>query len=318
MSERVHDRRKIPFFMVGKPDLQRLAKCGETRLLPYARSVYFALLELANDQRVDEVPASRADVALRAGVSVATLKRCVPLLVDAGLLTVREVAGHPNIWTLSDGEVGSDRAGGRFHESRGAGLTEPPLKETSQEGKKEEVKTLSESCALDQVWAHYQATMPNGSRCKLDAARRLVITTALKVRSVEECCRAIDGLARSEYHAGRYTDIKYALRGGGHSPSPDTTIDRMAALANGNGHRNGNGRPVGILEQQIWPDGRSWSELTPAEQAHAKDAMTMGLRPWEPRAPQLSQAQELARIGMTAEMLAEPLPDRITADNFAA
>jgi hypothetical protein len=93
------------------------------------------------------------------------------------------------------------------------------------------------------VWSHYQATIPNGKRYALTDARRRMIAAALKVRSVEECCAAITGLSRSDYHVdGGYLDIKYALRGGGATPSVESTIDRLreprpARRGNGPGGR---------------------------------------------------------------------------------
>lgn len=37
------------------------------------------------------------------------------------------------------------------------------------------------------------------------------------------------------------------------------------------------------LIDKTWPDGRSWQELTNPEQENAKQAVLMGIRPWEPR-----------------------------------
>jgi hypothetical protein len=84
------------------------------------------------------------------------------------------------------------------------------------------------------VWAQYQATFPSGApQRRLDATRRRVIEQALKVRSAQECCHAVDGLARSEHHVkGGYTDIRYALRGKPREgESVEDRIDMMAAKA---------------------------------------------------------------------------------------
>ncbi len=159
----VQDRRRIPFFMVGKPDLAQLAKTCDSRLLPYARSVYFALLELANDQRSDEVAASRSELAQRGGVSVATLKRCVPVLRDAGLVSMHEVPGRPNIWALLSAEGGSSRPGGRLYETRGAALVEPGL---NKELKEEEERT---GAGTDQL-----ALNGGGLDDSLDSARAVL------------------------------------------------------------------------------------------------------------------------------------------------
>jgi hypothetical protein len=87
--------------------------------------------------------------------------------------------------------------------------------------------------ATTQVWQHYQATVADANRRKLDSARTTCIKRALKVRTVDECCKAIDALAASSWHNGenpdhkRYLDIQYAL--GQKSESPDARIDKMTA-----------------------------------------------------------------------------------------
>lgn len=80
------------------------------------------------------------------------------------------------------------------------------------------------------LWQHYQQTIPNGSRYKFDARRKRIIRRALEYRTVDECRRAIDGLAASDYHVqNRYLDIQYAL--GLRNESPDERIDKMAIKA---------------------------------------------------------------------------------------
>lgn len=88
---------------------------------------------------------------------------------------------------------------------------------------------------LEQLWAHYQETVDGAPRRKLDSTRRSCIRRALKVRSLDECKRAIDGLARSSWHNGdnpdrkKYLDIQYAL--GQKSESADERIDKAALWA---------------------------------------------------------------------------------------
>jgi hypothetical protein len=70
------------------------------------------------------------------------------------------------------------------------------------------------------------------------------------------------------------------------------------AIAAGNADRS--------LRGKRWPDGRSYDELTPSEQLVAKQAVGMGLKPWEQQEdPDVLQAQ--------------PKPDAVggwTAENF--
>lgn len=85
-----------------------------------------------------------------------------------------------------------------------------------------------------EVWDHYTSVI--SSRYRLDDKRRKIIKDALRVRSVAECKRAIDGLAASPHHNGQndqrktYLDLRYALKGIG-AESNDERIDKMAALA---------------------------------------------------------------------------------------
>lgn len=110
----------------------------------------------------------------------------------------------------------SDHAGAR---SDGEPDRDPPV---SPPGDKSEI---------DIVWEHYVKVF-NATRQTLDSNRRTIIRNALKVRSVEECCRAIDGLKVSPFHNGEndqkksYLGIQYALKGR-NGESHDERIDKM-------------------------------------------------------------------------------------------
>lgn len=151
---------------------------------------------------------------------------------DVCALARQGTTGEPRL----DRQGSSDESLGTPDESLGTPGVHEPSEEPS--GEPSEVQTRAR--AIDTVWSHYQTAIPNGSRYKLDHARRLLVGKALKVRTAEECCRAIDGLAASEYHVGNgYLDIKYALLGGGRNPSFEATIDRLGAQANGTAGRSG-------------------------------------------------------------------------------
>lgn len=89
--------------------------------------------------------------------------------------------------------------------------------------------------AVQEVWGHYVKVF-GATRMKLDEPRRRIIRNALKVRSVAECCKAIDGLYVSPFHNGdndrrtKYLGIAYALKGR-NGESVDERIDKMAELA---------------------------------------------------------------------------------------
>lgn len=71
---------------------------------------------------------------------------------------------------------------------------------------------------VDRVWAHFVARMKPRSTLAGDDERR-IIRAALKVATAEECCRAIDGCASSNFHMGsndrqkKYNRLSQILRG---------------------------------------------------------------------------------------------------------
>jgi hypothetical protein len=100
-------------------------------------------------------------------------------------------------------ELGEGEQGG------GAQFVPPPEKEKTATPLPPEI---------EEVWAHYVAVL-KAERQDLNAVRIRIIRAALKVRSVAECMRAIDGLRVSPHHNGqndqrqKYLDIRYALKG---------------------------------------------------------------------------------------------------------
>ena len=155
-----------------------------------------------------------------------------PLDVDRGRMEDHPADGRPEpvIETARRPHADSahdESAGPKVQKRGGPEPTEEPTGERERVG-------VSARTDFEAVWAHYQLTRPNGTQCKLDPARGRIIVEALKVRSVGECCLAIDGLFKSEYHVlNGYNGIKYALRGGGRSPEAEDTIDRMGKIARG-------------------------------------------------------------------------------------
>lgn len=64
------------------------------------------------------------------------------------------------------------------------------------------VKAAGELLNVDLVWEHYVAAMKPRNKA-LDNEARKMIREALKVATVAECIRAIDGCAASDFHMGR-------------------------------------------------------------------------------------------------------------------
>lgn len=69
---------------------------------------------------------------------------------------------------------------------------------------------------LDELWDYYRERIPEGQKQRT-TTRNAEIRKALKARTLDECKRAIDGLASSDYHHGRnpehrtYLELEYAL-----------------------------------------------------------------------------------------------------------
>lgn len=78
--------------------------------------------------------------------------------------------------------------------------------------------------------------------------------------------------------------------GNGRRPSPNVIYGERSfenvvqdAMDEAAGKKIESASSSGLLKNKVWPDGRSWDELTPDEQANAKEAVAMGLEPWKPR-----------------------------------
>lgn len=207
MRSTVRDGRRLPFFQVVKEDLLlisgRCARPDVTVKLSAVRSVYFALLEFANDERADETNVTRKALAERAGVSSRTSQDATGVLEAVGLLRVDVVQGagaDGNIWTLISPDPTEQPLPGQ--PSSHCLPTEQPLPgpiETGQEG--EEEPPVSPVDEVQVVFDRWQRKI--SPRAELDNDRRGVIRRALVHSSLADCLRAIDGCAASDFHMAR-------------------------------------------------------------------------------------------------------------------
>lgn len=96
------------------------------------------------------------------------------------------------------------------------------------------VKAAGELLHVDLVWEHYVEVMAPRNK-QLDAEGRKIILDALKVATVDECRRAIDGCAASDFHMGqngrgrKYNRLSQILkaRRSGPSGQAQTTRERI-------------------------------------------------------------------------------------------
>lgn len=214
MKQRIRDRRRLPFFQVTKADLTALAgacEASETNVrLASVRSVYFALLEITNDERSDTAEVTRKELGERSGVSTRTVYDAVQVIETAGLLEVEKKEGFADIWVLISVEdrVGNDCQGGRqplpgsiYREEDQEGRTpcSPPGTPCQKCGTPREP---SGRCPVCTVFEHWQRVMGHRNAV-LDDGRVRTIRRALKIATVDECRRAISGCSRSDFHMAR-------------------------------------------------------------------------------------------------------------------
>lgn len=205
MKSTVRDGRRLPFFQVVKEDLRAIeegcAAPGVTVKLSAVRSVYFALLEFANDDRADETNVTRRVLAARAGVSARTSQEATAVLEAAGLLRIEVVQGagaDGNVWTLISPDPTEQPPPGQPGAHCSTTEQPPPGPiETSQEGK--EVPPTPD--AVQVIFDHWQRRI--SPRAELDDARRAVIRKALTHSPVDVCLAAINGCASSDFHMAR-------------------------------------------------------------------------------------------------------------------
>jgi hypothetical protein len=216
-----------------------------------ARLVMLALADTANEEDVSYP--SVATLASKTRLSSRAVQEALKRLLGSEEVTLLDGLSEygtrryklPAPPAESDRNVSQTAEGGV---QNGAGIVSQTAPDTSV-NPAPSVNTPVVPGDVGKVWAHYQATVPNGSRYALNATRRGIIERALKVRDVEACCRAIEGLAGSKHHLeGGYMDIRYALRGKPRDgESDDERIDKMASKATAAASSNGGApaRPAG-------------------------------------------------------------------------
>lgn len=205
MKQRIRDRRRFPFFQVTKADLEALKDVceapGVTVKLSSVRSVYFALLEIANDARSDSTELTRGGLAAHAGVSSRTAFDASQIIQDARLLEIDRQPGETSIWTLCSVEDDQLNPGSHCQTPR------QPLPGSMETGQEEGETPLPPKGDVEEIFEHWQKVMGK-PRTNLDPDRRRRIKRALTFATVGEIKQAIDGCAGSDWHMkrGQYRD----------------------------------------------------------------------------------------------------------------
>ncbi len=165
-----------------------------------------------------------------------------------------EVIGElvPPLTFVIDPRIGGGAEGGRG--TGGGPSLEEGKADTPQQGRPDAQETLPIPTTLvarargdkdaERVWAHYVDTMQPRHKA-LDADTRKIITGALKVATADECCTAISGCAKSDFHMGRndrnrkYNQITQILKGKRGSATVRERIDFFIDLAEKSGVQSG-------------------------------------------------------------------------------
>jgi hypothetical protein len=148
LSASVKDGRLPPFVWQSRAALRTIRHCFDKQERTYAIAIYHAMTEIANDQRhMDSFTASRAEIALLAGVSDRTIDRYVETFERVGLLQVERQTSdgvpQPSTYTLLDGGEGASppppegASPGVAKEVRQGGEGASPSMETVQEEQQE-------------------------------------------------------------------------------------------------------------------------------------------------------------------------------------
>ncbi len=151
------------------------------------------------------------------------------------------------------------RIGGAAEGGRGTGGGPPSLEESKPETPQHVGPNAQETLlgpttlsagararedGAERVWAHYVDTMQPRHKA-LDTDTRKIISGALKVATADECCTAISGCAKSDFHMGRndrnrkYNQITQILKGKRGSATVRERIDFFIDLAEKSGVQSG-------------------------------------------------------------------------------
>jgi hypothetical protein len=209
-----------------------------------ARLVLLALADNADEEGGDAYP-SVPTIARKTRLSERQVQNCLRQLEDEG--AIRNSGRHArgmNIYTVVMAEGGADIAPGAVLDIEGVQSTTEGVQSTTPGGELEFTRTIPthpEEPSIEpsplfevapkpmEVWEHYVAVM-RPRRAVLDDQERKIIKDALKVATVDECNRAIDGCANSPFHMGsndrrrKYNSISQILKG---RPGRETTRERI-------------------------------------------------------------------------------------------
>jgi len=183
----VRDGRTLPFVPVTTAALTRIRERCEKR--PYATAAYVALLELANEDRVDRVAVTQKLIAERVGAGRTTVQNAIGELADAGLLIVKERT-HGN-QRLENEYIVIEPSDESDTPARHTGDPRPPGEQRTPEGQEE---SSGQEKKRERVDAFPDDLDPSLHEVAI-AAGKILKATALKREQKRQVTRAAVGHA---------------------------------------------------------------------------------------------------------------------------
>lgn len=196
--------------------------------LPSTQKLVLLMLANRSNNDTGRCDPCHKTLARECGLSQASVKRVINKLEKSGLVEIvrRSYKGvsMPNQYNLLLDGVGSQGADpgsqgteGSGHSELGSGHSELQNQEFNQEFKPGNKPGESDDShggeappdpvrSVFDYWVYVMGKNPN--RNKLTNDRRRKIQSRLREYSVDECCRAIDGCASSDFHMGRHPDTR--------------------------------------------------------------------------------------------------------------
>lgn len=178
----------------------------------------------------DECWPKREVLARRVRLSESQVSRCLNELEELGEIE-RQRTQHGNRYRLlmPDVRICAERTDAPSDDASVRGSNVAPLRLPMEEpevgtGKEPEQGALLPD-PVEEVWAHYQQALDR-PKAQLTPKVRKWIADAIKAVGVDDCKRAVSGLAASQYHRDNgYVGIEYAL-----VPKKGQTIDSRVEM----------------------------------------------------------------------------------------
>lgn len=237
----VREGRTLPFVPVTAAALEALAAAVPARRLAYARSLYLALLELANENRADRAAVTRKELGERSGCSRDLVSDLRPMLEAAGVVRVHERTHGGQVleheWVIVEPEAPVD--GGAEDRTPVAGSHDPrgAQPQRSIEGREQPLKGKQERARTETPDA-FPDDLPHELESAAIEAGKVLKRTALTRGQSKPVTRAAVGHAVLTYSDRDHVQVAREVEGwllhgkGARKPCADVVARYRNFLAN--------------------------------------------------------------------------------------